>query len=238
MSGSGVEAGFEQWSVFEKLRKNNRMYHNEVYQTLASVLQERSHPELRMLDLGCADASDIARVLAPCTIAEYIGIDNVPAVLDQARTNLASLSCQQRFIDGDYLAGLERVAGPIDVIWLGLFLHHLPSEQKRDFFQRAIQLLSPNGILLTHDPILEASESQEAFLERIAGRAKAYWEEFSPSEQEVLFRHWAHHGHQESCASLKEMALEAGFEQMEILFRSPDNVYALLAFYPSSGACK
>lgn len=225
-----VKAGFEKWSVFEKAKKANRMCHAEAYQGLREILTEKCTPCPRILDIGCGDADDISLILKDLPVSEYIGIDNSPQVLGQARSHLYQrVSCTWQLICADYTEALHSIEPPLDVIWLGLFLHHLPQEQKRAFFQQAFTLLSPAGAVICHDPVLLETENRAGFLERIS-HACRNWQELTPDEKEMLCRHWSDHGRQEHIRMLEEIAGESGFSQTQILWRDPDVFYALLAF--------
>lgn len=224
-----VQAGFERWAVFEKIRTANRMHHREVGQALEQVLTAGFEQPSRILDIGCGDARDISGILKRVSAADYIGIDKSAAALDSARANLAGCQCPWRLVHGDYAEALATVVAPFDLIWLGLFLHHLSSEQKKAFFRRAMDLLSEDGVLLTHDPVLLETEDRERFLSRI-GRESLGWPELTAAEREMLARHWSQHGRQERISRLKKMAFHAGFSAMEILWRDPKEFYALAAF--------
>jgi SAM-dependent methyltransferase len=227
-----VKAGFEQWSVFEKVKKANRMHHEEVYGVLSNVLAEWKASPPRFLDVGCGDANDISRILGVLPPSGYIGIDNSPQALERACAHLGQrLSCTWQLVCADYAEALKSLHTSFDVIWLGLFLHHLSLEQKRTFFQRASALLAPGGVVICHDPVLLETEDRAGFLERIS-LASRDWQEISPDEREVFCRHMSHHGQQERIGLLQDVARESGFSRTRILWRDPDWFYALMAFWP------
>jgi SAM-dependent methyltransferase len=232
MTDSGVDAGFEQWTVFARLRAGNRMHHREAYATLAQVLADwHCRPALQVLDIGCGDAHEISQVLREVSVAEYTGIDNQPDMIEQARANLAALPARLRLINADYLEALDLVAGPFHLVWLGLFLHHLPTPQKRSFFRRAIRLLAAGGLLLSHDPMLREGETQRDFLRRITRASQENWHELSEAERTALSHHWSLHGHQEQFSELDAMAREAGFSKAATLWRDPEDFFAVAAFH-------
>jgi SAM-dependent methyltransferase len=226
---SEVKAGFERWTVFEKIRAANRMHHREVGQTLELVLTSGFRKPPRILDIGCGDAREISGVLKRISAKDYTGIDNSAPVLAGARANLESGAFPWRLIHGDYAEALSTLVGPFDLIWLGLVLHHLSSEQKQVFFQRAAHLLSEDGVLLAHDPVLAENEDRNGFIERVQ-RLSSTWPELAPEERTMLARHWSQHGRQERISRLKEMASRAGFSEMGILWRDAGEFYALVEF--------
>jgi SAM-dependent methyltransferase len=229
MQTQPVHAGFERWAVFEKIRTANRMHHREVGQALEQVLAAGFEQPPRILDIGCGDAREISAILKRVSAGDYTGIDNSAAALDGARANLAGCPCPWRLIHGDYAEALATVSAPFDLLWLGLFLHHLDARQKRDFFDRAAELLGPTGRVLAHDPVLLENEDRDGFIERIQ-RFSSTWPELAAEEREMLARHWSQHGRQERLRRLNAMAFHAGFSEMEILWRDPAEFYALLAF--------
>jgi len=229
MQTQPVQAGFERWAVFEKIRAANRMHHCEVGQALEQVLAAGFEQPPRILDIGCGDARDISEILKRVSAGDYTGIDSSATALDSASTNLAGCKCPSALIHSDYAEALATVIAPFDLLWLGLFLHHLDSKQKSDFFERAAELLGPAGRVLAHDPVLLENEDRTGFIERIR-RASSNWPELAPEEREMLARHWSQHGRQERLSRLKEIAFHAGFSEMEILWRDPTEFYALVAF--------
>jgi SAM-dependent methyltransferase len=229
MSSQSVNAGFERWTVFEKIRAANRMHHREAYATLERVLASGFCRPPRLLDVGCGDARDVAAILKRNKVAGYVGIDNSQDVLDRARDNLSGIDCPWSLTCGDYTAAFTETAANFDIIWLGLFLHHLPDEQKQEFFLRARALASDGGRLITHDPVLLETEDLDGFLQRI-GRACREWPELSAEDREMLSRHWSQHGHPDRLSRIREMASRAGWSFMEPLWLDAEDFYAVTAF--------
>jgi len=131
MKHEQVKAGFERWAVFEKARAANRMRHREACKALERALLAGFKQPPQILDIGCGGARDISGIMKRVAAADYTGIDSSSEALDRARANLADVSCPWRLIHGDYADVLNPDAAPVDLIWLGLFLHHLPTDQKR-----------------------------------------------------------------------------------------------------------
>ncbi|MCU0559360.1 MAG: class I SAM-dependent methyltransferase [Desulfobacterales bacterium] len=229
MGSEPVHAGFERWAVFAKIRAADRMHHRAVGRALEKLLIAGFGRPPRILDVGCGDARDIAAILKRCTVAEYTGIDNSSVALECACGRLAGGAFPRRLIHGDYAEALATLAPAFDLIWLGLFLHHLSSEQKRELFRRTMGLLAEDGSLFVHDPVLLETEDREGFLGRI-GREALGWPELTAEERDMLGRHWSQHGRQERISRLEEMAILAGFSEAQVQWRDPLELYALLAF--------
>lgn len=229
MKPEEVVAGFERVAVFEKLRAANRMHHQEVYATLERTIPALFAKPPCMLDIGCGDARDVAPILERGGVAEYTGIDNSQEALTQARARLSQVPCPWRLVHADYSEWFRQGSARVDLLWLGLFLHHLPAERKEEFFRQAAQSLRLGGCVLAHDPVLLEGEDRTSFLQRIARTSEA-WPELGAEQREVLFRHWSQHGHQQRVSELDRMAAGAGLCPSETLWRDPEGYYALLAF--------
>ncbi len=225
---SSVKAGFDQWAVFEKMRAANRMRHREAYETMERVIAGFERPP-RILDIGCGDGREIAAILKRVPAALYVGIDNSSDNLEQARANFSELSVPGRLILGDYTEAFTLNEVSFDLILLGLFLHHFPTGEKREFFRQASRLLAPDGVILAHDLVLREDEDRQGFLDRLALACES-WPELSAEERKILTPHWSGHGHQERLSALREFAGQAGFFQTEVLWRDPEDFYVVVAF--------
>lgn len=228
---SEVKAGFERWRVFEKARAANRMRHAEAYDTLLCTMAESFSTPPRILDLGCGDAKDMARVLRFVPVESYMGVDNDKDMLNRALEHIGGTTASCRFSLGGYQEVFDQPPESYDVIWLGLFLHHLPKDKKQEFFGRAALLLRPGGAVLAHDPVLWGKETREEYIRRISEVCLSDWKELTAGEKGMLTRHWTLHGRQESVAALEAMASRAGFNSTQTLWNDPEHLYAVMAFW-------
>lgn len=209
-----VSTTFDRRGVFTKLRRHDRMHHRTVYAWLAGFVAGRANDALKLLDLGCNDARDMARVLARGDVAAYTGVDPDAACLDGARANLAGCPASVELLSAD---GREVLAGrrrDVDVIWMGLLLHHFPREEKARLFDRAQKALRPGGALLTLDPMPGDGESAEAFLARFNREIETNWTELTPDERRVLVEHWSRHGRHDAVDVVEKLARDAGFARV------------------------
>jgi SAM-dependent methyltransferase len=226
-----VRAGFERWSVFEKARNANRMRHQEAYAALQHTLGESFARPPRLLDLGCGDARDMARLLRFVPVATYVGLDNDAQALKRAGDALGEAGVSGELVLAGYETAFKRESGSFDALWLGLFLHHLSHAGKVELLREAHRLIRVGGVLLAHDPVLREGETRQEYIERIEAACRSGWPELTPAEKDMLARHWGRHGRQESLSSLEALALDAGFGCMETLWRDPEEFYAVLAFW-------
>ena len=91
---SEIAGFFNEWSIYQKVLKNNYMFHEEVYGAVQKLLAERLQGwTFSLLDLGCGDASYIARALVGTTIRQYTGFDLSDTAIAIAKRNLGPLNC-------------------------------------------------------------------------------------------------------------------------------------------------
>jgi cyclopropane fatty-acyl-phospholipid synthase-like methyltransferase len=223
-----VNAGFDRRNVFDTLKSHDVMHHRAVYAELANILM-KFNGNFRMLDIGCGDCADILPLLLKRCPDEYVGVDSASEAIAQAACNLAGATFPSHLTCGDYRQALNERC-PYDVIWMGLFLHHVPTKQKADFLQKAYGMLKQGGLLLAHDPLLQEKETRSAFIDRLMKHGRSNWPFLAADDLQVACRHWSEHGHQESVSVLRELGLEANFSEVNLLWSDPDKFYGLLMF--------
>ncbi len=163
-----VKDFFDSWDLYKKFVDNNIMSHQEMYQAIDRVLHNRfSRREFSILDLGCGDSAFIAKVLSKYNIANYTGIDLSPAATKLAAHNLQFLQDKVFFIHCDFIQGMQAKVEHqecFDVVFTSYALHHYTLEEKQEFFNLAKKLLTPNGILIVVDVVLNESQTLKEFL--------------------------------------------------------------------------
>ncbi|MCX8155019.1 MAG: class I SAM-dependent methyltransferase [Verrucomicrobiae bacterium] len=225
-----IHAHFDREQVFNLARARNYLCHRQAHHALRSFLRRSFSRPLHLLDLGCGDAREIAATLRNLPVAHYTGVDTSSPKLTRARQHLSRLACPCNLVAADALEYLRHSREPVDVIWMGLFLHHFSRPLKRELFGLARQILRPGGCLLAHDPLPREDESRQDYLRRLAGVCRRQWVALSPADRRSLYRHWSRHGRHERFSVLSRMAQQAGFCQGSLLFRDNQELYALTLF--------
>jgi SAM-dependent methyltransferase len=225
-----VQAGFEQRRVFDALREHDVMHHGTVYELLRRIFVEYKDG-FDLLDVGCGDGRHMAAALHWSRVSSYVGMDNSREAVDAARINLSSLPCPVSIVDDDWQGVMDLPDESVDIIWMGLFLHHLPQEMKVTFLTRARRILKPNGVVLAHDPLPKPGESREQYIDRLEAHGRKRWDFLFPEDFGMLRQHWSGHGHQESYPALRDLGVSAGFSRTELLWMDEDAFYGLVGFY-------
>jgi len=103
----------------------------------------------RALELGMGTGETARRVLEGHPGAKLVGIDVSAEMLAEARSSVpeAETLIAQRLED-------PLPAGPFDLVFSALAVHHLDPEQKADLFRRVAEVLAPGGRFVLADAVV------------------------------------------------------------------------------------
>ena len=107
----------------------------EVYALLKNVLSGQIPKPFNFLDIACGDASASAAALKDTSIARYFGIDLSARSLELASENLKVLSCPFELRCCDFAQAIADWLEPVDVVWIGMSLHHLQPLEKAELMK-------------------------------------------------------------------------------------------------------
>jgi SAM-dependent methyltransferase len=204
---------FDQWDTYHKVVAANFMFHREIADALRRALAARfSGRRPAFLDLGCGDATALAPVLRDQPPSRYKGVDLSETALELAARELADLPCSVRLTHGDILEALDE-DDSYDAIHSSFVLHHLPTEQKGEFFRRAGRRLAPNGLLLLVDTAREEDETLDDYLQRYCGWLRRDWTGLSAQEFDVICDHIVNSDMPEPYSTLLALARAAGLKE-------------------------
>ncbi len=225
---------FDQWSLYKKIMNKNYLYHCEIYNILHEHLAFSFHEPFSVLDLGCGDAFFMAKALSGTVVDRYTGIDVSSIALDLARSNMAEMTCNKSFINGDFYALLWGDIGKFDLIWIGLAMHHLSLQQKDHFIDRCSQNLTPDGRLIVSEPIMREGENRDTFIERWWAICSSHWNALSWEEKEAIYEHVLSSDFPEALTSLRKIGFCHNFREVQSLFCDPNEIYQLVCFKRST----
>jgi len=219
------------WSAYKIILDNNYLCHRGMYTTLANFLDENySKKPFTFLDLGCGDAGFSTDVLKKTPIIEYVGVDSVPAVLELAKSNLASLQCKTQLIEGDFFEKTKSMDEKFDIVLIAYSLHHLPTkEEKQAFLIQCKNLLKENGcfivIDITRDKGLSRIEWLNLYEQYAANKCKL----LSSIQHDEVMSHMKEHDFPEEIETYQALADSVGFKGFSVL-KNYDNFFSFMVF--------
>lgn len=105
----------------------------------------------RILDLGTGTGETALRVLARHPGAKLVGLDVNPEMLAEAHASLPA-SQVETLVSQSLQDPLP--AGPFDLVFSALAVHHLDAEEKRSLFGRIAEVLPPGGRFVLGDVVV------------------------------------------------------------------------------------
>jgi ubiquinone/menaquinone biosynthesis C-methylase UbiE len=227
-----AQAMFQQaWRIYRIVVDENYLFHREAYACLHQVLRQEMSRPFRFLDLACGDATPSLDALRGTAIAHYYGLDLSAAALDLARQTLEVLGCPVTLEQGDLVERLPTWTEPVDVVWIGLGLHHMSTSEKRVVMGTVRNLLPEDGLFVIYEDTSPDGEAREAWLQRWDDQ-KPLWTAYSQEEWDVITGHVHEADFPESVSSWRRLGHDAGFNAVEERFVAPSDLFRLFTFRP------
>jgi SAM-dependent methyltransferase len=214
--------------VYRKMVDENYLFHREVYAKLRARLSWKR--PFRFLDVACWDATCSGEALAGSQVIEYHGIDIVPEALAIAAHGLRKvLACPIHLQEGDFVALLAHWDRPVDVVWIGLSLHHLGSDGKFEVMRNIRKVLSPGGELLIYENTSPDGENRAGWLARW-DLQREKWTAYSDEEFSRMNEHVHTFDFPETHSNWLEIGLAAGFRGVDEIYASPTDLFRMYRF--------
>jgi ubiquinone/menaquinone biosynthesis C-methylase UbiE len=218
----------KEWSTYRKMVDNNYLFHAEVCHSLHRILAERGSP-FHMLDIACGDAGTTARALDGTLIAKYTGVDLSQPALEIALDNLHFLNCPVELFHAEFNQILKNWSEPVDVVWIGLSLHHFRTPQKLSVMREARRILKKEGLFVIYENASPTGEKREDWMKRW-DQQKSSWKAFSSKEWEAMALHVHENDFPETAPRWLKLGHDAGFTHAEEIFVSPSNLFRMYCF--------
>ena len=210
---------------------NDYLFHKGAYSCLGKFLTEAIGRPFDFLDLACGDASMTVQALLDTQVVSYEGVDISSQALDIARETLTKLNCSVELRQADFVDFVHTRKAPVDIVWIGLSLHHLHRDGKMAAVQAIRHLMGIKGCLLIYENTSPDGESRVAWLRRW-DEQKLLWTAYTPAEWEYVTAHVHQADFPETVSDWKALGREAGFGTVTQLFASPTDLFRLYAFLP------
>jgi len=227
-SNKEIKEFFEQWDLYQKIISNNYMLHEDMLQVLLKAIADGRECSA-LLDLGCGGADIIVDVLKSKQINKYCGIDLSEIALSCTKRRINPVVDEAKYIQGDFIAQLEKIDEAFDCIVAGYSVHHLSYEEKMKLFDLCYELLSEKGVFIIYD-LLPGNESRGAFLDRYLCECKLTWTNMTDREHTLIREHVMGNDFPEPFSTLKTMSERGKYNHGELIYRDKNNLYGAMLF--------
>lgn len=228
---AAAEAQFaKDWTTYAKLVNHDYVFHREVYAILHRILVDDFPRPFRFLDLACGDARGIVGALAGTAVAHYHGVDLSRPALEMAAVAVEALRCPALLDQRDFVAAMADRPESTDVVWIGLSLHHLQTEDKLVIMREARGAIGGGGELLVYEPACREGESRGGYLERYATANRPLWDALSTDEWAKLLDHVNRCDFPETPSGWLGLGRDAGCGRVEQVFVAPTNLYRMFRY--------
>lgn len=219
-----------QWNIYRKLVDNNYLSHREAYGTLHIILSDKINYPFSIIDLACGDAHNTVECLGGTKVNHYIGIDLSEAALELAEQAVDRLNCRVELEEADFVNFEEVLDQPVDVIWIGLSLHHLSVADKARFMAKARNALNNGGLFLIYEPTGLEDEDRLGYVKRFEQINEKLWTALAPEEWDAIIKHVSDCDIPETVSTWVKLGREAGFIHCQEMFRDPTGLYSLFQY--------
>lgn len=208
----------DSWLVYKKILDGNYMFHQQINQDLKQFCRTQfADQPVRIVELGCGDASQSCQIFAGCHVKQYLGYDLSDIALGYAGNNLKSSGFDYQLNCLDMLTGLSQLTQPVDIIFCSYSLHHLALDKKTALFKQAGTLLDRNGVLIMVDIIRDQDQSLSDYYQHYLSYADQHWHSLNPDELQRVRQHVTENDFPESIATFSSMGCNNGFKPPQIL---------------------
>jgi SAM-dependent methyltransferase len=219
-----------QLAAYRKIVGENLMFHRQVYDLLRDVLSREMPRPFKFLDIACGDAVASAAALKGTSVDRYYCIDLSPQSLQLASEALKALPCPVELRCCDFVEAMADWSAPVDVVWIGMSLHHLRAEGKSRLMRYVHDALSRSGIFLIWEPTLLERETRDDWLDRFSA-CRAAFAAVTDDEFAAMESHMRLADFPEPADTWRAMGHQAGFGNSEQLFMMPNRLGRVFKYW-------
>lgn len=210
MDNNAVDLFKANWALYQKVVQRDYMLHAH-FSTLIREHLFNEKEQLRVLDLGCGDASQILPLLMELPVSRYTGFDLSEAALAIAAENLTSLKGEVVLLQGPMEDLITQEQAGYDIIFSSYAIHHLQDGQKRALIGRIASLLNGGGKFIWIDVFRADGQSRDQYLDAYLGMIASNWTALTAAELGLITEHVRNYDYPSEKTRAIQWLQEAGF---------------------------
>jgi ubiquinone/menaquinone biosynthesis C-methylase UbiE len=208
-----VKEVFEQWAMYDAVVRHDYMWHAELGAALAAWAVRFGRP-LRIVDLGCSDASLVTSGFGTADVEHYLGVDLAESSIERARGNLAIWSGRFDLVCGNLAHVLATLPdASANVLLASYSLHHFSTDDKLKLIGEVWRLLEPGGAFLWIDAVRDDGENRDVYIDRLTRAMSNDWHGLTVEQRERGVAHVRTSDYPETESWMLEQVEAAGFRQ-------------------------
>ena len=168
-------------------------------------------------------------MLQTMAVGNYVGIDLSEGSLRLAHSALQALPCPVDLRCGDFAEAMSNWSEPVDVIWIGMSLHHLTMPDKARTMKDAYRAVGGAGIFMIWEPTPLDGENRAEWLTRFS-KLRPNWSAISDEEFAAMEKHMLLADFPETAATWCGMGRDAGFSHADEIFMMPNRMGRVFQF--------
>lgn len=219
----------KSWDLYKKVVDADYMHHSFFHDLTEQEIQKKYHEgALKMLDLGCGDASGLVDILDKIEIREYAGYDLSEIALTIAKENLSFLGEKLRLVPGFMQDHLKEEDQLFDIIYSSYAIHHLDDDHKKILIDDIGKKLRKGGIFIYIDVFRINDMTRDGYIQKYCSVIDSSWQILDMNEKESIKSHLIAFDFPSSIDFLISSASKNG---LELLYsNSVDEIHYFLCF--------
>jgi len=208
----------QNWLTYKTIIDENYMFHREaIEQTRLRLSASFANKPIRVLDLGCGDATNVAKALQGFNVEFFCGYDLSAMALQLAEKNIAALTTNFQLNCQDMLKGVTEKVAEFDLVFSSYSLHHFQRVDKAAIFHSVYTALKKDGLFVMIDTVKNVDETLQDCYDHYLEYVSENWRSLSPEEIQRVSDHVRCSDFPEDAQTLQRISLAAGFDDLTIL---------------------
>jgi ubiquinone/menaquinone biosynthesis C-methylase UbiE len=214
-----VKKVFDDGAMYRAVVDADYMHHAELVTALAAWAHKQPEP-LRIVDLGCGDASLATQAFANANVASYHGVDVSDAASDVARNNVSIWPGRAQIIAGNLADFLRsQPDGSANLVLASYSIHHFASDAKVKLIEHCRRVLTTAGTFIWIDAVCRDGESRRAYIDRLTHAMANDWTALNTDQRERACTHVRESDFPETRQWMLDLTAAAGFQRTETMLQ-------------------